>query len=59
MQATVPRDHLPDGAMTSLPVGVPIWLNGQLLGGPGVVSGSGDQDLAAARAALSAIAEEY
>lgn len=61
-----PSAHLPeavrltiaaatDGAMTGLPGGLPIWLNGQLLGGIGVGSGSGDQDLAVARAALSAI----
>lgn len=44
-----------EGAMTGLPGGLPIWLNGQLLGGIGVGSGSGDQDTAVARAALAAI----
>ena len=44
-----------EGTMTGLPGGLPIWLNGQLLGGIGVGSGSGDQDTAVARAALAAI----
>ena len=44
-----------EGAMTGLPGGLPIWLNGQLLGGIGVGSGSGDQHTAVARAALAAI----
>ena len=47
-----------EGAMTGLPGGLPIWLNGQLLGGIGVGSGSGDQDIAVARAALEAIGAE-
>ena len=47
-----------EGAMTGLSGGLPIWLNGQLLGGIGVGSGSGDQDTAVARAALAAIAAD-
>lgn len=47
-----------EGAMTGLPGGLPIWLNGQLLGGIGVGSGSGDQDTVVARAALAAIAAD-
>lgn len=43
------------GAMTGLPGGLPIWRDGQLLGGIGVGSGSGDQDVQVARAALAAI----
>jgi glc operon protein GlcG len=43
------------GAMTGLPGGLPIRVDGILVGGIGVGSGSGDQDIAVARAALSAI----
>lgn len=44
-----------DGAMTGLPGGLPIWRDGQLLGGIGIGSGSGEQDVTVARAALAAI----
>ena len=44
-----------EGAMTGLPGGLPIWLDGQLLGGIGVGSGSGAQDVEVARAALAVI----
>lgn len=44
-----------DGAMTGLPGGLPIWIGGQLLGGIGVGSGSGAQDIQVAEAALAAI----
>ncbi|MGL4320171.1 MAG: GlcG/HbpS family heme-binding protein, partial [Paracoccaceae bacterium] len=44
-----------DGAMTGLPGGLPIWRNGVLLGGIGVGSGTGAQDVEVARAALASI----
>lgn len=44
-----------DGAMTGLAGGLPIRIDGQLLGGIGVGSGSGAQDVEVALAALSAI----
>ena len=47
-----------DGAVTGLPGGLPIILNGECLGGIGVGSGTGDQDLAVAAAALEAIGAE-
>jgi uncharacterized protein GlcG (DUF336 family) len=43
------------GAVTGLRGGLPIRVNGVLLGGIGVGSGSGEQDEAVARAALMAI----
>lgn len=61
-----PSDALPEavrpaiasatgGAMTGLPGGLPIWRNGLLLGGIGVGSGTGAQDVEVALAALAAI----
>ncbi|MEZ5755931.1 MAG: heme-binding protein [Paracoccaceae bacterium] len=44
-----------EGAMTGLPGGLPIWRGGVLLGGIGIGSGSGAQDVAVAEAALAAI----
>jgi len=44
-----------DGAVTGLPGGLPMIVDGHRLGGIGVGSGSGDQDLSVARAALAAI----
>jgi glc operon protein GlcG len=44
-----------DGAMTGLMGGLPIWRNGVLLGGIGIGSGSGAQDVEVALAALGAI----
>ncbi len=44
-----------EGTMTGLPGGLPIWRNGVLLGGIGVGSGSGAQDVEVAEAALAAI----
>lgn len=44
-----------EGAMTGLPGGLPIRIGGALLGGIGIGSGSGAQDVAVARAALAAI----
>ncbi len=44
-----------EGTMTGLPGGLPIWRNGVLLGGIGIGSGTGAQDLEVAEAALAAI----
>ena len=44
-----------DNAVTGLPGGLPIIMDGETLGGIGVGSGKGDEDVAVARAALSAI----
>lgn len=44
-----------DGAVTGLPGGLPIWRDGILLGGIGIGSGTGDQDIEVAMAALNAI----
>ncbi|MEL6234700.1 MAG: heme-binding protein [Pseudomonadota bacterium] len=46
------------GAVTGLGGGLPIRLQGRLLGGIGVGSGSPEQDLDVARAALAAIGAE-
>jgi len=46
------------GAVTALPGGLPIIVEGHRLGGIGVGSGSGEQDIAVARAALAAIGAE-
>ena len=43
------------GGVTNLPGGLPIRFGGQLAGAIGVGSGTGDQDLEVARAALAAI----
>jgi uncharacterized protein GlcG (DUF336 family) len=43
------------GAMTGLAGGLPIWRNRVLLGGIGIGSGTGAQDVAVAEAALAAI----
>ena len=43
------------GAVTGLAGGLPIMVDGELIGGIGIGSGSPDQDLAVARAALQAI----
>lgn len=44
-----------DGCATPLPGGLPIRVQGEVIGGIGVGSGSGDQDRAVALAALKAI----
>lgn len=44
-----------EGTMTGLPGGLPIWCGGVLLGGIGVGSGTGAQDVEVAEAALAAI----
>lgn len=46
------------GDVTGLPGGLPIRINGDLVGGIGVGSGSGEQDVAVAQAALAAIGAE-
>jgi len=43
------------GTATNLPGGLPIRFSGELAGGIGVGSGTGEQDLVVARAALAAI----
>lgn len=43
------------GDLTGLPGGFPIRINGDLVGAIGVGSGSGDQDIEVAQAALAAI----
>jgi len=61
-----PSDAIPDavrpaiaaateGGVTGLPGGLPIVVDGTLLGGIGIGSGSGEQDIAVAEAALEAI----
>ena len=44
-----------DGHVTGLPGGLPVELAGETLGGIGVGSGSGEQDIEVARAALLSI----
>jgi glc operon protein GlcG len=44
-----------DGRMTNLKGGVPIIVEGQIVGGIGIGSGTGEQDLAIAEAALMAM----
>ena len=46
------------GAVTGLAGGLPIIIDGELIGGIGIGSGTPDQDLAVARAALQAIGAE-
>ncbi|QFT34499.1 hypothetical protein FIV00_28655 [Labrenzia sp. THAF82] len=46
------------GNVTGLPGGMPIVVDGTVLGGIGVGSGSGQQDIEVARAALAAIGAE-
>lgn len=43
------------GAITGLPGGLPIVVGGQVIGGIGVGSGRGEQDIAVARAGLAAV----
>ena len=44
-----------EGNVTGLPGGLPIWMEGELVGGIGVGSGSGEQDVLVGKAALNAI----
>ncbi len=48
-----------EGSITGLPGGLPIYLEGDLLGGIGVGSGTGEQDIAVAHAALTAIGASW
>ncbi|MDP2119536.1 MAG: heme-binding protein [Hoeflea sp.] len=43
------------GAVTGLPGGLPVMVDGELVGGIGIGSGSGDQDVDVANAALAKI----
>lgn len=43
------------GSVTGLPGGLPIIVDGELLGGIGIGSGTGDQDVEVANAALASI----
>ena len=45
-----------DGRMTNLKGGLPLLVEGQVVGGVGVGSGTGEQDLAVAEAAVAAFA---
>ena len=47
-----------DGNVTGLPGGLPIRIDGTLVGGIGIGSGSGEQDIAVATAALLAVGAE-
>ena len=55
------RDHavelalVTEGRLTNLKAGLPIVVRGQVVGGIGVSSGSGDQDLDVARAGIAAL----
>jgi len=44
-----------DGRMTNLKGGVPVIVDGQVVGGIGIGSGTGEQDLGIAQAALAAM----
>ena len=44
-----------EGSVTGLPGGLPIVVDGKLLGGIGIGSGTGDQDVEVANAALASI----
>ncbi|MEX0350863.1 MAG: heme-binding protein [Paracoccaceae bacterium] len=54
-QVGLPIAAATEGDVTRLGGGLPIKLDGQLVGGIGVGSGSPEQDIAVARAALAAI----
>jgi uncharacterized protein GlcG (DUF336 family) len=67
--ARVPSANIPEhvrtaiglatnGSITGLPGGLPIKLDGETIGGIGVGSGSGEQDIECALAALNAIGAE-
>jgi glc operon protein GlcG len=61
--AMLPDDRAPalaaatDGRMTNLKGGLPLLVEGQVVGGVGVGSGTGEQDLAVAEAAVAAFLE--
>ena len=47
-----------EGTVTGLPGGLPIFIDGEIIGAIGVGSGSGEQDIEVATAALNAIGAE-
>jgi uncharacterized protein GlcG (DUF336 family) len=49
--------HATSGRMTNLLGGLPLLVNGQIIGGIGVGSGTGEQDLDIAKAAIAAFEE--
>ncbi|MCI4665825.1 MAG: heme-binding protein [Neomegalonema sp.] len=59
--ANIPEEKAPllaratGGEVTNLPGGLPIKKDGKLIGGIGVGSGTGEQDIAVAQAALTAV----
>lgn len=62
--ANVPQDFrtpiafATGGEVTGLPGGLPIKIDGDVIGGIGIGSGSGEQDIAVGNAALAAIGAE-
>lgn len=51
--------HATGGKLTNLKAGLPIYVEGRVIGGIGVGSGTGDQDLEVAKAAVAAIGARY
>lgn len=56
--AHVPMAAATGGDVTGLPGGLPVRINGMVVGGIGVGSGPGDKDIEVARAALKSIGAE-
>ncbi len=48
------RAHATDGKLTNLQAGLPLIVDGQVVGGIGVGSGTGEQDLVVAQAGIAA-----
>ena len=46
--------HATDGKLTNLQAGLPLIVDGQIVGGIGVGSGTGEQDLVVAEAGIAA-----
>ena len=51
--------HATSGKLTNLKAGLPIYVEGIVIGGIGVGSGTGDQDLEVAKAGIAAIGAGY
>lgn len=51
--------HATGGKLTNLKAGLPIYVDGIVIGGIGVGSGTGDQDLEVAKAGIAAIAARF
>lgn len=51
--------HATSGKLTNLKAGLPIYVDGIVIGGIGVGSGTGEQDLEVAEAAIEAIGAGY